>query len=97
MSDDQPYTNEQLKDPTFDPFEAHRAWIERRRIRMESMTTEAQEAEALARLDAHLAKWREEQAKPKKRGRKPRPKFQTDLDKWKATLKAAKQNREPKL
>lgn len=86
---DEPYSNEDLLDPDFDPFEAHRQWIARRN----AVPPQSRIDEALARLDEHMAKWRAEQAKPKKRGRKPKPKFQTETQKWKAALKELKRRK----
>lgn len=85
----EPYTNDQLKDPAFDPFEAHRQWIARRAA-ITPAQRQAQIDAALKRLDKHMAAWREEEKKPKKRKKKIN--LPSELDRWKKALAEVKKH-----
>ena len=80
---DQPYTDEDLKKPGFDPFEAHYAWLARRRA-----VTPQQEARrrqvALARITGELERFKEEQRT------RPKPKPLTARQKAKIAKARAK-------
>lgn len=86
---DLPYTDEDLKKPGFDPFEAHLAWLKRRRE-----TTPQQEARrlqaALARLDIEMAAFKKTKRRRKK---KPPSESQASIKLWKRALAEAKEKR----
>ncbi len=86
---DLPYTNEDLKKPGFDPFEAYKAWIDRRRNRTPQDEARARAA-ALARLDEVMAKFREDEKKPKPRKKRQPTEAQKSLKLWKSALADAK-------
>ncbi len=86
---DLPYTDEDLKKPGFDPFEAHMAWLARRAARTPQDEALARRA-ALARLDEHMAKWREEDKKPKPRKKRPPSEAAKSLKLWKGALAEVK-------
>lgn len=92
---DQPYTDDDLKKPGFDPFEAHLAWLERRRSRTPEQLMERFEA-AMQRVDEALEKLKHEQLKPKKR-KKVVTEEQRSVKLWKAALADVKQKKKKGL
>jgi hypothetical protein len=90
---DQPYSNADLEKPGFDPYEAHLAWLDRRRERNNDPAyLEARRQAASERIRKALAKFKREPRKPKKPKRIP-TESERIVKEWKAALKAAKQKK----
>jgi hypothetical protein len=88
---DQPYTNADLRKPGFDPFEAHRAWIARKKLGLSLAEREQRRTAAITRTRAAIAKCAEEEKHPKRKRWRP-PKLQlvksskSTLNEWKEAL-----------